>query len=93
MPTNHLKTHNIHLTNEEISVCTIITSSELDRDLILSVCKEAFDKLSQEAKDIIHMILGYDERVVKKRLKQEYCIVRDYYLEWRSQLPNRKKHV
>jgi hypothetical protein len=85
---NHPKSHNIHLTNEEISVCTIITSSKLDRDLILSTCKEAFDELSQEAKDIIHMILGYDDRVVKKRLVNQYKIVRDHYLTWRDQLRN-----
>jgi hypothetical protein len=88
MNSNHPKTHNIHLTNEEISVCTIITSSKLDRDLILSTCKEAFDELSQEAKDIIHMILGYDDRVVKKRLVNQYKIVRDHYLTWRDQLRN-----
>ncbi|WAX21881.1 hypothetical protein [Stenotrophomonas phage RAS14] len=84
-----MKISKVVLTNEEISVCAIITSSRLDRDVILSVCKEAFDSLSQEAKDVIHLILGYDERVVKKKLLKEYCIIRDYYLQWRDQLPGR----
>ena len=79
------------LTNRETSYCCIVATSRLPPEQILKVVREELEYISQEGRDMIYLLLGYEDKIVNKRLMKEDCAFRDYLVEWRDGLPKKNR--